>query len=357
MFKLSRQILSISSSTGRLLIAAAAVNCQNATKIGGVGGGVVVSIGHFGTGSIVVGNDNVGGHFQNIASSSFSFRIWDDHRRRFSNDATVSQKSKLMEEEEDGQENDQKWIAEENWARRVELAVAYRAMEKYGMHEGVCNHLTVMAPTVTRKEPVMLLVPHGLYWSQVTPACFLGLDVATGDVVEGSGMPELTAHVIHRAIYRHRADVQSVMHAHPTHATILGVLKDSRIKMIHQNSTRFLHNVAYDDVYGAIANDENTECDRMAKTLGDKEVLVMGHHGLLTVGQSVAVAFDLHYYFEQAAKVQILAYQTNQELREMSMEVVEKAFREIQATKHLYAEAHLNGIKNVLIDQDPRGFL
>jgi len=261
------------------------------------------------------------------------------------------QKAQMAEET-----RDEKWIMEENWRKRVDLAVAYRALEKYGMHEGVCNHATVMAPTLARKEPVMLLVPHGLYWSRVTPRCFIGLDVQTAEVIEGSGLPELTAHSIHRAVYRQRPDVQSVIHTHPTYATTLTVLKDMRMKMYHQNSMRFLHNVAYDEYYGAISNDENAECDRIAQTLGDKEVLLMGHHGLLTAAESVAVAFDLHYYFEQAAKVQVLGYQTNREMKLMEPEVAEAGFWEIQASKHLYAEAHLNALKDVIVKQDSEFF-
>lgn len=258
------------------------------------------------------------------------------------------QKAQLAEDA-----RDEKWIVEENWRRRVDLAVAYRALYKYGMYEGVCNHATVMAPTLERKEPVMLLVPHGLYWSQVTPKCFIGLDVGTAEVIEGTGLPELTAHSIHRGVYRHRPDVQSVVHTHPTYATTLTVLKDMKLKMYHQNSMRFVHNVAYDEHYGAISNDENAECDRIAQTLADKEVLLMGHHGLLTAAQSVAVAFDLHYYFEQAAKVQVLGYQTNREMKLMEPHVIEAGYWEIEASKHLYAEAHLNALKNVIIKQDP----
>ena len=42
-------------------------------------------------------------------------------------------------------------------------------------------------------------------------------------------------------------------------------------QMIHQNSMRFLHNVAYDESYGlAFVEDENAECDRIGQTLGDK---------------------------------------------------------------------------------------
>jgi len=269
-------------------------------------------------------------------------------RRGISDGRSLRQQTQLAEED-----RDERWIAEENWKRRVELAVAYRALEKYGMHEGVCNHITVMAPTVVRKEPVMLLVPHGLYWSQVTPKCFIGLDVGTAEVVEGRGLPELSAHNIHRAIYRHRPDVVSVVHTHPTYATTLAVLKDMRIQMIHQNSMRFLHNVAYDESYGiAFVEDETAECDRIGQTLADKEVLLMGHHGLLTAADSVALAFDLHYYFEQAAKSQVLAYQTGREMRLLSPEVAEAGYREIDASKHLYAEAHLNAIKSVIMEQD-----
>lgn len=276
----------------------------------------------------------------------------ENNRKSVSNlGGTLGQKAQLAHEQ-----RDEKWIAEENWRIRVDLAVAYRALEKYGMHEGVCNHITAMAPTLEREQPVMLLVPHGLYWSEVTPRCFMGLDVGSAEVVEGSGMPELTAHSIHRGVYRHRPDVKAVVHTHPKHATVLAVLKDMKLKMYHQNSFRFLHNVAYDEHYGAISNDENAECDRIAEALADKEVLLMGHHGLLTVADSVAIAFDLHYYFEQAAKVQVLGYQTNREMKLIDAFVCEAGFKEIQESKHLYAEAHLNALKNVLIKQDPSFF-
>ena len=55
---------------------------------------------------------------------------------------------------------------------------------------------------------------------------FLGIDVETGRrVIEGTGSPDITAHSIHRALYRHKLDVKSVMHTHPTYATVLSVLQ------------------------------------------------------------------------------------------------------------------------------------
>jgi len=247
---------------------------------------------------------------------------------------------------------DEKWIREENWKRRVDLAVAYRGLAKYEMYEGVSDHATVLAPTLARKEPVMLLIPHGLHWSRVTPGCFIGIDVNTAEVIEGSGLSNISAHSLHRAIYRQRPDVQAVIHTHPTYASVLSVLEDMKLKMYHQNSMRFMHNVAYDQRYGSFADDENAECERIARSLSDKEVLLMGHHGLMTVAESVAVAFDLHYYFEQAAKVQILAYQTNRAMKVIEPEVAEPSFWDIQASKHLLAESHLDALKNAIIKQD-----
>ena len=41
----------------------------------------------------------------------------------------------------------------------------------------------------------------------------------------------------------------------------------------------------------------------------------MGNHGLLTVANTIGLAFDTSYYFERAAETQILAYQTGKPLR------------------------------------------
>lgn len=56
----------------------------------------------------------------------------------------------------------------ENWRRRVDLAASYRILEKYNLHEGVCNHLSMMAPAANGDGEVMLVIPYGLHWSEVS---------------------------------------------------------------------------------------------------------------------------------------------------------------------------------------------
>lgn len=245
-------------------------------------------------------------------------------------------------------------IVKENWKRRVELATAYRAFEKYNMHEGVCNHLTAKAPSLHQSDPIILIIPYGLYWADVTPECLVGINIDTSEMVEGVELPDITAHSIHRGIYRHRPDVNSVMHTHARYATALSTLQDPEIKMVHQNSARFAKNVAYDIEYDGIAFDgANDESERLGQAIGDKDVLLMGNHGFATAGKTVAEAFDLHYYFEKAAEVQMLAYMTQKPIRLLSPNAVESVLKVIGDNCSFYAQGHLDGMTKTLMKEDP----
>ena len=50
------------------------------------------------------------------------------------------------------------------------------------------------------------------------------------------------------------------------------------------------------------------EGKRLGSVLGDKEVLFMGNHGIMTVADSVAMAFDSLYYLERVAMFQVNNY-------------------------------------------------
>ncbi len=61
--------------------------------------------------------------------------------------------------------------------------------------------------------------------------------------------------------------------------------------MVHQNSMRFQDQIAYDENYsGLIISTE--EGDRLADVLGDKNIMMMGNHGVLAVGKWLETKFD-----------------------------------------------------------------
>ena len=55
----------------------------------------------------------------------------------------------------------------ENWRQLVDLAASYRIFERLDLHEGVCNHLSMMAPAASGEGQVMLIAPYGLHRSEV----------------------------------------------------------------------------------------------------------------------------------------------------------------------------------------------
>ena len=72
--------------------------------------------------------------------------------------------------------------------------------------------------------------------------------------------------------------------------------------MVHQNSARFLGEIAYDDHFNGIAV-RTDEGDRMTEAMGGKRILFLANHGVIVVGRTVAQAFDDFYYLERAYQV------------------------------------------------------
>ncbi|XP_002735952.1 putative aldolase class 2 protein PA3430 [Saccoglossus kowalevskii] len=242
--------------------------------------------------------------------------------------------------------------AQRNYEARVDLAAAYRGICNYGLSEGVCNHLSVNAPASNGSGRLMLLIPHGLHWKEVTASKLLGIDFATGEVLEGEGRPEKSASEIHRAVHNERPDIRCALHTHPPYTTALNLLKEPYLSCSQQHSLRFYDNIAYDSEYDGYAT-SGEEGPRLARALGKKRILMMGGHGLMVVSQTVSMAFDETYYMERAAMFQILAMSTGKELLEIPEEIAKRTKIEADATFQAYADAHFNSIKRLLLSESP----
>jgi ribulose-5-phosphate 4-epimerase/fuculose-1-phosphate aldolase len=232
-------------------------------------------------------------------------------------------------------------------AARVDLAAAFRLAVRLDLHEGVCNHFTLMLPDGKR----FLLNPYGLHWSEVTASNLLALD-ADGKVLEGEGEFEKTAFYIHSRIHLHNPRAACVLHTHMPYATALTLLENGRLEMVEQNALRFHDDIAYDDTYNGLVVD-NAEGDRLARVLGGKRVLFLANHGVIAVGPSVAEAFDLLYYLERACRLQVLARSTGGRLRSVRPEVVRETYRMILADTPKYAGAHFTALKRILDREEP----
>ncbi len=232
-------------------------------------------------------------------------------------------------------------------AARIDLAAAFRLAVRMDLHEGVCNHFSVLLPD----GKTFLLNRFGLHWSEVTASNLLALD-ADGNVLEGEGEFEKTAFYIHSRIHLANPRAACVLHTHMPYATALTLLENGRLEMVEQNAQRFHDDIAYDNTYNGLVV-ENAEGDRLARVLGDKRVLFLANHGVIVVGPSVAEAFDLMYYLERACRLQVLARSMGHPLKPVRAQVVRETYRLMLADAPKYASAHFAALKRILDREAP----
>ncbi|XP_063872252.1 uncharacterized protein LOC135106829 [Scylla paramamosain] len=225
-----------------------------------------------------------------------------------------------------------------NKAARMELAAAYRGLDLLGLNEGVCNHLSIMAPRADGEGQIMLVNAYGLHWSEVTASNLVGLN-ERAEMVEGKGIVDIAASCIHLGIRQIRPDAKVLMHTHQPYATALACMKDPELLMVHQNSARFYKKVAYDNKYSGLA-EAIDEGKRLGEALGDKDILFMGHHGVLSVGAEVSIAFDNLYYLERAAQLQVQCMSMRKEVDLIPEEDCKKTCDSFWKNIKGYSEAH-----------------
>ena len=240
------------------------------------------------------------------------------------------------------------------WQARVDLAAAHRIAFREGLHEGIFNHLTARVPGTTDRY---LQIPFGTHWSEVTASCFM--EVAfDGTVQKGEGFVEDSAYGIHAPIHAKIPEAEAVFHTHMPFASALCRLEDPRIKPIGQTELRLMRTVAYDADYQGPAFDES-EGNRMVSLLEANpgtNIVFMANHGVLTLG-SIAQAYDLLYYTERVAQVQLYAMWTGQPLKHLPQDVIE-ASEKVWSRNKRYgeknnAEHHFDALKRLLDRKDP----
>jgi ribulose-5-phosphate 4-epimerase/fuculose-1-phosphate aldolase len=243
-------------------------------------------------------------------------------------------------------------VSAAQWQARVDLAAAHRLCVREGFHEGIFNHLTARVPG---RDDRYYQIPFGLHWSEVTASALMevGYD---GTRLAGEGHVEESCYCIHAPLHRLLPDAVAVFHTHMPHASALARLEDQRILPIGQTELGIACVTAYDDHYDGPAFDP-AEGERLAKVIGDKRVLMMANHGVATVGRTIAEAYDLLYYTERTAQVQIYAMWTGRPLKVLSQDVIDKTIAEFKSGRTYGGRDpsvwHFDALKRMLDRTEP----
>ncbi|MEO3471677.1 class II aldolase/adducin family protein [Roseomonas sp. CAU 1739] len=186
---------------------------------------------------------------------------------------------------------------------REDLAAAYRLIALFGMTDLVFTHLSARLPGEGHR---FLVNPYGLLFEEITASSLVVVD-AEGEPMQDTAWPVNPAgFVIHSAVHRECAHAMCVMHTH-TLAGMAVAAQTGGLLPLNQMSIEFDGKVALHDYEGVAADDNLSERERLVRDLGDKPCMILRHHGLLTVGPTVAAAFYWMYYLEQACRIQLAA--------------------------------------------------
>jgi len=226
---------------------------------------------------------------------------------------------------------------------REDLAAAFRLAAKLGWHESVGNHFSA---AVSEDGHSFLLNRKWQHFASVRPSDLLLLNATDPDVMNGPDAPDASAWTIHGTIHRLCPNARVVLHCHPIYSTALAMLADPELKPLDNNTARFFNRVAIDRGFGGIA-DEAEEGLRLVQSLGNHKTMLMGNHGLLCAGETVAEAFENMYFFERAAQTQLIAYSTGKDLAILSDEIAEKTAQGWDPYRGM-ADAHFSYLKSTL---------
>ncbi len=182
---------------------------------------------------------------------------------------------------------------------RIELAAAFRMAVAFDFHEGVSNHFSMLIPG---RPDRFLINPLGLHFSEVTASSLAIVEV---DGTPVSGIAPATGIGIHAPIHRLCPQAGVVLHTHQPWTTALAMQDELHLAPISQTSLQFTDRVVYDERYEGLADLD--EGERLAKVLGEHEVMFLRHHGILVAGRELGAAMDDLYMLEKAAQLQVLA--------------------------------------------------
>ena len=217
-------------------------------------------------------------------------------------------------------------VSSEEWDMRCDLAAAYQLAAQFRWTDLIYTHFSARVPGSDH----LLINPYGLMFDEITASTLVKID-KDGKVVDdptGLGV-NFAGFVIHGCVHEARPEVNCVIHTH-TRAGVAVSAQKCGLLPISQHALRVFGMLRYHDYEGiALDLDERT---RLARDLGPtSKAMVLRNHGLLTLGATVAEAFQLMYYLDCACQIQVDALAGGRvEVETMSEQAARKGFEQFE---------------------------
>ncbi len=187
------------------------------------------------------------------------------------------------------------------------------------------NHLVAWTSgNISGRDPEtgwVVIKPSGVLYADLTPENMVVVDL-DGHVVEGQLKPssDTFAHVY---IYRHRPEINGVVHTHSTFATAWAAAGRSIPPVLTAISDEFGGPIPL-GAYARIGTDEIGR--EILRSIGNSPAILMKNHGVFTIGKTPVAAVKTAVMVEDVARTVFYALQLGQP-DEIQPEEIERAHR------------------------------
>jgi L-fuculose-phosphate aldolase len=231
------------------------------------------------------------------------------------------------------------------WSLRQKIALTCRILAAEGHESALAGQITARG-----EQP-------GTYWML---SFGLGFDEARAsnlvlvdddlNLLAGDGMVN-PSNRFHLWIYRHRSEVNAIVHTHPPYCSALSMTGQPLIAS-HMDTAMFYDDCAFLAEWpGPPIGDEEGRIIHGA--LGNKRAILLAHHGQLVATSTIEEAAVLAVFIERAARMQLLAQSVG------AIKPIDPAFareahdyrlkpRAVAATFHYFARRVLKHERDVL---------
>lgn len=219
-------------------------------------------------------------------------------------------------------------VSEQEWQARVDLAALYRLVAVHGWDDLIFTHISARIPG---PEHHFLMNPYGMLFDEVTASSLVKIDLDGKVLQETAYSANPAGFTIHSAIHAAREDVRFVMHLHVEECMAVSAQKEGLLPLT-QHAMLLLPDLAYHDYEGVALN--HSERERLAADLGDRNVMLLRNHGVLTVGATAADCWLRMHFLQRACRAQVLAQAGGQAEVLLAPEAAQAEVRE-QASRGL----------------------
>lgn len=202
---------------------------------------------------------------------------------------------------------------------KEEMVSCMAALYRRGMMTGVGGNISRRLPEAGE----VWITPSGLYKPSLKPEDLVKIDLE-GRLIEGIFKPSMEW-PIHVAIYKHRADINCVLHCHPPMATGL-TLAGVRVRPITLEAALM---IARAPVVPFIYPGTRELGEAVAEAAMGSRVTLLQNHGAVTIGYDLHEALTAMEILEECATMTFVS-------KTLGKQPVEITERDIELIKKLY---------------------